>query len=115
MIPLRVHLDTAGFVQGETVTVSHNGRDIARAKELVPGGVSFPDGIDITTAPIYFGLHTITATAFDKIGNPQVGGASEDSRFINTGPRPPKSPRFYSQDGAGPVSIVFHPSPELDR
>ena len=107
MIALRIELDTTGYADNDRVTVELNGKSLIRQEPM-------PESeLVLDTDPLYFGSHTITAWTFDAIGNSQSGDPSQEVIFLNTGPRPPENPRFYSQDGDGPVSIAFEPSPEL--
>ena len=107
MISLQIELDTTGYAADDKVTVKLNGRALLNKVKIEAGGIT------LQTKPLYYGLHTVEAIAFDALGNSQSGGSSEEELFLNTGPRPPESPRFHSQDGDGPVSIAFTPSPEL--
>ena len=69
--------------------------------------------ITVTTAPLYYGEHTVRVEVFDYLGNPSPGDPIERAIFVDTGPTPPKNLRFQSQDGTGPVTFSFTPSVEL--
>ncbi len=78
--------------------------------------VSLPVGsattLELDTAPLWHGIHVVSAVPYDLAGN--AGSATVGAIFVNTGPSVPGSLRVASQaPGAGPITFAFVESREL--
>jgi len=110
MVPLVITLDpSSAYAAGDTLSVALDGAVIAPGIDLHPGGGDFP-GMEIVTAPVGYGAHTVTVTTRDALGNESEPIPTVIN--VDTGPRPPSALRFASQVDDGPIAFAFAASPD---
>ncbi len=111
MAILRITLPPAsGYDAGDVARVRVDGRPIGDAIDLAPGGGDFAGQV-IDTADLASGLHTVSVTVSDGLGN--AGAPVESVVFLNAAPRPAANLRFDAQDGAGPIQLAFDASADV--
>ena len=105
-------------MESVTVTVDvseHDPADVVRVVvDDVPDAVmtvGSATALELESAPLWHGLHVVSAIALDQWEN--VGSAAVGEIFVNTGPSVPGSLRVASQAPGGPITFAFVESREL--